>query len=143
MRERLLLSLASPPSPVGSSFCGPEPAACPWLRSLDPMIVCVPITEDGQVGGGFGRASRVAVADVAGGEVGSWAEYDVGWDRLHDEGGEGAHHARIVRFVREHEVTAVVTRHMGPGMQHTLAKMRVAVHLGADGAARTAVLLAG
>lgn len=106
------------------------------------MIVCVNITDGDQVGGGWGRAARVAVADISGGVVSSWEEYDVAWDRLHDEGPEGSHHARIVRFLREHGAQAVVTGHMGPPMQHTLAKLGVAVHLDASGDARAAALAA-
>ena len=33
------------------------------------MRVCVPITDDGQVDPRWGRADRVAVADVADGEI--------------------------------------------------------------------------
>lgn len=107
------------------------------------MIVCVNIVDGDQVGGGWGRAARVAVAEVSGETVSSWRVYDVAWDRLHDEGPEGSHHARIVRFLREHGAQVVVTGHMGPGMQHTLAKLGVAVHLGVVGDARAAALAAG
>jgi predicted Fe-Mo cluster-binding NifX family protein len=106
------------------------------------VIVCVPVATTGEIGHGWGKAARVAVAEVGGGEVSRWDEYDVGWDRLHDEGGEGSHHARIVRFLTEHQVGAVVAGHMGPPMQHTLEKMGLAVHLGASGDARAAVLAA-
>lgn len=50
------------------------------------MIVCTTLGSDGAVGGGLGRASRVAVALVDDARVSSWEEYDVGWDRLHDQG---------------------------------------------------------
>lgn len=42
----------------------------------------------------------------------------MGWDVLHDQGGEGAHHARIVRFLREHKV--VVASRIGPGKRRTV-----------------------
>ena len=106
------------------------------------MIACIPVAATGEVGHGWGKAQRVAIAEVSSGEVSRWDEYDVGWDRLHDEGGEGSHHARIVRFLTEHQVGAVVTGHMGPPMQHTLEKMGLAVLLGAVGDARAAVLSA-
>jgi predicted Fe-Mo cluster-binding NifX family protein len=74
------------------------------------MIVCVPVTADGQVGGGWGRADRVAVADV-------------------DNAG-----------VTEHKVTCVVAGHMGPPMEHMLGQMGITVRLGATGDARAAIL---
>ncbi len=104
------------------------------------MIVCTTLAPDGGVGGGLGRAARVAVAAVAEGDVASWQEYDVDWDRLHDEGTEGAHHARIVRFLREHEVDVVVAAGIGPGMQRTLGSMGVRAVTGVRGDARQAVL---
>ncbi len=103
------------------------------------MIVCVPVTRDGQVGGGWGRAGRVAVAAVADGAVTRWEEFEVGWDRLHDEGSEGGHHARIARFLSEHGVERVVAGHMGPPMEQMLGRMGIAVRLGAEGDARQAV----
>ncbi|MFN8196065.1 MAG: NifB/NifX family molybdenum-iron cluster-binding protein [Nocardioidaceae bacterium] len=106
------------------------------------MIVCVPVAPNDEVGHGWGRAARVAVTEVSGGELVSWDEYDVRWDELHDAGGEGSHHARIVRFLKDHAVEAVVAGHMGPPMHHTLDKLGVAVHTGAVGDARDAVLAA-
>lgn len=103
------------------------------------MIVCSTLGPGGTVGGGLGRAARVAVATVSGGQVSSWEELDVGWDRLHDEGAEGAHHARIVRFLREHDVEVVVASHIGPGMVRTLGSMGVRTVLGVEGDARAAV----
>ncbi len=64
------------------------------------MRVCVPVTADGKVDPRWGRASRVAVADVADGGIRDWQEFAVDWDVLHDQGTEGAHHARIARFLR-------------------------------------------
>jgi predicted Fe-Mo cluster-binding NifX family protein len=103
------------------------------------MVVCVPVTDDGQVGGGWGRANRVAVAEVAGGRIVSWQELEVGWDRLHDEETEGGHHARIARFLAELSVDEVVAGHMGPPMQQMLGRMGLRVRLGASGDARAAV----
>jgi predicted Fe-Mo cluster-binding NifX family protein len=106
------------------------------------MIVCVAVTHDGLVAGGWGRAERVAVAAVSDGDVADWKEHDVGWGRLHDSGPEGEHHARIARFLQEHAVEAVVAEHMGPPMRHMLHKMGIQTHLGVTGAARPAALLA-
>jgi predicted Fe-Mo cluster-binding NifX family protein len=106
------------------------------------MIVFTTLGPAGTVGGGLGRASHVAVATVEDGQVTSWAEHEVGWDRLHDEGSEGSHHARIVRFLREHGVEVVVARGAGEGMQRTLSSMGVRPVLGVQGDARAAVVAA-
>ena len=107
-----------------------------------PMRVCVPVTSDGQVGHSWGRAARVAVADVMDGSLVAWNEIDVSWDRLHDETTEGGHHARVARFLRDHQVEAVAAGHMGEPMVHTLERLRIAVHLGVAGDARQAAIVA-
>ena len=106
------------------------------------MKVCVPVIDGGQVDPRWGRADRVALAEVKDGRIEGWDEIAVGWGELHDSAGEGDHHARIARFLREHQVEAVVAGHMGPPMQNMLAKMRIEVQLGAGGPAREAVLRA-
>lgn len=102
------------------------------------MIVCLPVTADGQIGHGWGRADRVAIADVGESGISRWDEFAVGWDQLHDADGEGQHHARIARFLTDHGVTCVVAGHMGPPMQHMLGLMGIGVRLGASGDARAA-----
>ncbi len=103
------------------------------------MIVCVPVTPDGQVDSSWGRAPRVAIADADGGRISSWEEHAVGWDVLHDVGTEGGHHARVASFLRDHGVEAVVAGHMGPPMVQMLGKMGIPVRLDARGDARAAV----
>lgn len=103
------------------------------------MKVCVPVGDDGHVDPRWGRADRLAVAELYAGEITSWQEVTVSWSQLHDSGGEGAHHARVVRFLREHDIEAVVAHHIGDGMLRTLQKMGVQVYLGATGDAQTAV----
>lgn len=107
-----------------------------------PTIVCVPVQPDGHLDPRWGKAAQVAIARVDGGVVASWQVITVGWDALHDTGTEGGHHARVARFLAEHNVGAVVANHMGPPMQHMLEQMGLAVHLGAAGDARQATLLA-
>lgn len=102
------------------------------------MRVCVPVTTDGQIDPRWGRAERVAVANVSGGRVAEWQEEEVGWNRLHDAGTEGSHHARVARFLQDHRVEMVIAHHMGAGMQHMLDRMGLAVRLGAQGDARAA-----
>lgn len=104
--------------------------------------VCVPVTADRQVAGSWGRAERLAVVSVAAGLPVEWVEHDVAWDRLHDEGPEGAHHARVARFLREQHVDVVVAVHMGRPMQHMLDKLGIRSQLGARGDATAAVVAA-
>ncbi|MCL2782595.1 MAG: dinitrogenase iron-molybdenum cofactor [Propionibacteriaceae bacterium] len=106
------------------------------------MIVGVNL--DGNlVGGGLGRAHAMAVADVQDGRIVSWKEEVVGWDISHDEASShGAHHARIVTFMRENNVQAVVTGHIGPPMAHTLDLMGIALVVGVEGPAQGAAIAA-
>ena len=106
------------------------------------MILCVPVTTMGEVDPRWGRAGRIAVAEVVGGKVQSWDEFEVGWDRLRDDRGEGSHHARVARFVQEHRASIVVAAHMGDPMLQTLRGLDVDVRLGVSGDARQAVLAA-
>lgn len=105
-------------------------------------VVLVPVTDSGEIDHKFGKAPQVAVAVVEDGVIAGWTVHPMGWDVLHDEGEHGAHHARIVRFVREHDVNDVVADHMGPPMQNTLTKLGVALHMDRSGDAREAVLSA-
>lgn len=106
------------------------------------MIVGVTITPDGTVGGGLGGARTVAVGDVRDGEVVTWAEVEVGWGELRGTGPEGTHHARIVRFLREHGIECVVTSGLGEGMRTTLGKLGVVVRTDLAGDARAAAVAA-
>lgn len=108
------------------------------------MIIAVNVFQTG-VGGGLGRAKTIAIADVDNGEIASWEEFEVRWDLSHDQGpsgltigprpgaiggpqgSHGSHHGRIVSFLREHKVDAVVTGHLGPPMAHTLDLMGISV----------------
>jgi predicted Fe-Mo cluster-binding NifX family protein len=100
------------------------------------MIVCVAITSEGLVDPRWGRADRVAIAQVAADGIEAWQEFDVGWNSLHDSGTEGSHHARVARFLRDHHVEVVVAGHMGSGMRHMLGQMGVTAHVGVMGNAR-------
>ncbi len=107
------------------------------------MIVCVPVTSDGQVDPRWGRAQRIAVARVANGVVVEWQETEVSWDRLHDEGSSAQHHARVARFLLQNHVEGVVVNHVGEGMVRMLTRMKLPLFLDAAGDARVAVLAAG
>lgn len=106
------------------------------------MVICVPVTPDGAVDASFGRAARLAVIRVEGGSITGDEEHEVRWDVLHDEGPHGTHHGRIVRFLMDHGVEAVVADFAGPPMVNTMTKMGLRVWLGASGDARAAALAA-
>lgn len=106
------------------------------------MIVCLAVTPDGLLGPRWGRAERVAVVDLRDGGIESWNEFQVGWSELHDLGPEGGHHARVARFLKEHEVEVVVAQHVGAGMQQMLDKMGIDLRLAEGGRASDAVLSA-
>jgi predicted Fe-Mo cluster-binding NifX family protein len=101
--------------------------------------VAVPVAPDGTMDPRWGKAEHIGLARTTGSTITDWQVVEVGWNALHDAGTEGSHHARVVRFLREQAVTDVVAHHMGDSMQHTLGKLGIRVHLGADGDARTAV----
>ena len=106
------------------------------------MIVGVTTTPEGTVGGGLGGAQTMAVADVHDGTIASWTEHHVGWGDLRGTGPEGTHHARIVRFAREHGLECVVTSGLGEGMRTTMGKLGVVVRTDLRGDARTAAVRA-
>lgn len=106
------------------------------------MRICVPVTNDGQVDHGWGRAHRVAIAQVDEGVLTDWQEHEVSWDVLHDEGTEGAHHARVATFVREKAIEMILSGGMGGGQQRMMTTMGIRVQLGVSGDARQAVLTA-
>ena len=103
------------------------------------MIACVAVAGDGLVDPRWGRADKMAVAEVEEGAIASWEEYEVHWGMLHDQGSERRHHARVAQFIRQHHVEVVLARHIGGGMQNVLDTMGVKVRLGIEGDARRAV----
>jgi len=106
------------------------------------MRACVPVDANGRVDPRWGRTHWIAVADLDEDAIRDWRLCEVSWDVLHDQNGEGAHHARVARFVREHLIEAVVAGHMGPGMLRMLRTMGVTVYLGAHGDPREAAATA-
>jgi predicted Fe-Mo cluster-binding NifX family protein len=95
-----------------------------------------------QVGGGWGKAQRIAIATVEDGAVTGWVEHDVRWDIAHDEATEGSHHARVVRFLRDNDVQVVATGHMGPPMARMLGTMGIRAVVDAAGDPREVALTA-
>jgi len=106
------------------------------------MIVCLPVTADGQIGQSWGRAERVAVAELGESGISRWDEFEVRWDQTHDLPDHNQHHERIASFLVDHKVGCVVAGHMGPPMVEMLDQMRIGVQLGASGEARSAAIAA-
>lgn len=104
------------------------------------MIIAAAVDADGLIAHSWGKARTVAVAEVEDDRVRDWQEYSVGWDVSHDEGPHGAHHARVVRFLRTHRVQAVLARQVGEGMRRMLGSMDVRLIEGAAGDARAVML---
>lgn len=105
-------------------------------------IVAIPVRPDGTTDPRWGKAEFIGLAQTQGSMIASWQVVDVDWNVLHDAGTEGSHHARVVRFLRDHSVTDVVAHHMGDSMFNTLNTLGIQVHLDAHGDARTAVTTA-
>ena len=106
------------------------------------MNVALAVDESGDVGRSWGKAPRVAVAEVSDGRIVRWEEFDVGWDVSHDAGTHGSHHARVVRFLKDNDVAVVLASHVGDGMVRMLDTMGIRLELGVAGDARQAVLAA-
>jgi predicted Fe-Mo cluster-binding NifX family protein len=106
------------------------------------MIVATPVDALGQTAHAWGKAHWVGVARLDETGVADWEVHETGWDVSHDQGNHGAHHARIVRFLRENAVEAVVVNHMGEGMRRVMAKMGIALLPATQGDARASVLAA-
>lgn len=106
-------------------------------------VVCAaPLGEDGTIDSSFGRARRMAVVRIEDGTVTGMQEELVAWDVAHDTGSEGSHHARVARFLLDHDVDVVLARHVGPGMAQMLGRMGITLRLGATGDVRASALAA-
>ncbi len=106
------------------------------------MIVATPVTVDGRTAPAWGKARWVGVAEVTGPRVTAWTIHEVGWDESHDLGTHGAHHARVVRFLRDQAVSAIVVDHVGAGMARLLDRMGIPRLPATPGDARDSILAA-
>lgn len=109
---------------------------------MSEKVVFVPVNADQSVCPHFGKAHYAATCRVVDGRIEDWQEHVVDWDTLHDSG-EGNHHARIVRFMRENGITHVIGGGMGEPMQNTLTKLGLELRLGIAGDAREAAAALG
>lgn len=106
------------------------------------MKIATPVDTAGHSAPAWGRAHLIAVADVADGAVTDWQVHEVAWDDLHDAGTPGSHHARIVTFLKEQQIQAIVVDHVGEGMQRMLATMSIPMLPASPGDAKQSVLAA-
>lgn len=106
------------------------------------MIVATPVTPDGNSAHAWGKAHWIGVAEVTDGAITAWEIHEVGWDVLHDEGTEGSHHARVVRFLQDQGIAAVVVDHVGAGMFRMLTTMGIPILQASLGDAQTSILAA-
>ena len=91
------------------------------------MVILATLAGKDTVGGGFGRADRVAVARLQQSGGFQVEEIEVGWGEKHDHHADGLHHAMIAKFLQEQGVDTVVTGHMGDGMVRMLGSMKIRV----------------
>ena len=106
------------------------------------MIIATPVTAEGESAAAWGKAHWIGLAEVVEGRLDSWQVHEVAWDVSHDQGTHGSHHARIVGFLRDHGVQAVVVDHMGEGMRRVMAAMGIPLLPASPGDARSSVLAA-
>ena len=106
------------------------------------MIVATPVDAAGRSAGAWGRAPGVAVGRVADGALADWQVHETDWDGSHDGGTHGSHHARIVSFLKENAVEAIVVDHVGPGMVRVLESMGIPMLRATPGDAQASVLAA-
>ncbi len=106
------------------------------------MRIATPVDAAGQSAHSWGRAHWVAVAEVTDGAIASWQVHEVSWDDLHDTGTPGTHHARVVTFLKDQDVRAIVVDHVGDGMQRMLATLSIPLLQTTPGDAKASVLAA-
>ncbi len=97
---------------------------------------------DDRVDPRWGRFCRLALADIDYGAIAGWAAYEIAWDCPHGVGGEGARHACVARFPRQHPIDTVVAGHVGTGRARMRRTTGITAPPGARGDARYGVTVA-
>jgi predicted Fe-Mo cluster-binding NifX family protein len=103
-------------------------------------IVCVPMNTDGTVTHRLGQAPLVAVCRIDDGHIEDWSEHAVEWDTTYGVDVLGVHHPRVIRFLRDNEVEAVVADQVCDSMQSVLDSLVIRLYPGLTGDARAAVV---
>jgi predicted Fe-Mo cluster-binding NifX family protein len=106
---------------------------------MNAQTVCIPLNADGTIHDRLGQANSVAICKVDGDSVSDWTEIVVDWDTTYGVDVLGVHHPRVIRFLQEHQVNAVVADNVCDIMKSTLPTLGVTVHAGVKGNARSAV----
>ena len=106
---------------------------------MPDMTVAVPVTLEGAVFDRLGKAPVFATCSLRDGEITDWVEHQVGWDQTYGVDVMGAHHARVMRFVQDHAVAAVVADDVCDSMRRSLESQGVSVYDNRSGDAREAV----
>jgi predicted Fe-Mo cluster-binding NifX family protein len=79
---------------------------------------------------------------VTDGAIASWEVHEVAWDVLHDSTTHGSHHARVVTFLKDQGIQAIVVDHVGDGMKRMLATMEIPLLPASPGDAKESVAAA-
>ena len=106
------------------------------------MKLATPVDANGLSAHAWGRAHWIAVAEFSADALTGWEVYEVAWDESHDSGTHGSHHARIVRFLKDERIDAVVVDHMGEGMVRVMNTMGIPILTATPGDARASILAA-
>lgn len=106
---------------------------------MNAITIAIPITVDGAVFERLAKAPLVATCVLRDGEVVDWTEHAVGWDQTYGVDVMGNHHARVMRFMQEHNVTDVVAADVCDNMRRSLEAKDVTLHADFAGDARAAV----
>lgn len=109
---------------------------------MNDMTIAIPVTAEGAVFERLGKAPFVATCVLRDGEVTGWTEHAVGWDQTYGVDVMGNHHARVMRFMQDNEVTDVVAADVCDNMRRSLEAKGVSLHADHAGDARAAVLAA-
>lgn len=118
------------------------------------MKIAVAVLPNGMVNAHFGRADKLAFANIENGQITEWEEVSVPFaashgdhghhhdhDHQHEHGHHHAsgHHESIKDFLVESGVNLVLLDHAGPGMKLVQEQTDIKIVVGAQGNAKEAV----
>ncbi len=106
------------------------------------MRIATPVDANGQTGSHWGRSHWVAVSEVVDGSIESWDVIEVGWDTSRQSGSHAQHHANVARFLKEHQIEAMVVMMVGGGMRKMMDTMGIRELRASEGDAKASVLAA-